>query len=93
MKKGTDGLVADYYDESLSQTKVNWMPTDRLFAGLFISSEWRADLNIRLWLQSFECNANGETKLEGNPASQGCLSNEQVQIGVNRFFATRFQLE
>ena len=90
---GTDGLVADYSEGNLSQTRVNWMPTGRLFAGFFIAPEWRADLSISSGLQPFNNNANGETQLDGAPAWQGRLVNGQVQIGVTRFFAARFQSE
>ena len=88
---GADGLVADYSDGNLSQTRINWMPTGRLFAGFFIAPEWRADLSISSGLQPFNNNSNVETQLDGAPAWQGRLVNGQVQIGVTRLFAARVQ--
>ena len=90
---GTNGLVSDYSDSNLAQTRLNWMPTGRLYTGFYIAPEWRADFSLSAGLQRFNNGYNGENQENGVPEWRGRMVNGQVQIGITRFFAARIKSE
>ncbi len=79
-----EGLVADYSD--LHQSRLSWMSTMRLYAGLFIVPEWRVDISLSAGLQRFNNAVDGDQVVTEIPTWQGRLRNGQIQFGLTRYF-------